>query len=521
MPNYYDSLLAAKQTGKPAIMAGDKYMIFSAPQGFHVLSDVQGTEFNEGKWKFHLSVDKADLGKAWDVVVNELGADKKVEHHAKVADTKLATAMNDPANPQAGKAITIYTNKDVPPEHYAQLMERIEGKFKEQGIKPGPETHSDRKIPGSSYAAYRSDKGANGRYMAGYEVESLPREQRHNPGNAPDPFAKVAFGKQAPLSGPQQDRGRQLIQGAEKHDVVTGGKPVRYIDVHGMSPAEVAEVKATLARHDIRSGEKISSALGNRPVITIPSDGLDKFDRMLHPPGTAHQAAPSLDQGRERLAKAEVHDVVDRTGKPAKYIDVNKIDQPGREQIKAALQHQGVSFSERKSSMNGGMDVLAVPETEFAKLESLRATKPSPHLGGKMGGIIGGAALALAAGGAAAAQPNANATSVVHAAAGAAIPGYGGAKEGSVCKSFGEVAGYVVSGAATTAVAGLSATAAAGVTAASGPAAPVVGVATGMLATTATLATAAATYSATESAATAACQAASGTVKKLTQKFGL
>lgn len=129
MPNYYDSLLAAKQTGKPAIMAGDKYMIFSAPQGFHVLSDVQGTEFNEGKWKFHLSVDKADLGKAWDVVVNELGADKKVEHHAKVADTKLATAMNDPANPQAGKAITIYTNKDVPPEHYAQLMERIEGKI--------------------------------------------------------------------------------------------------------------------------------------------------------------------------------------------------------------------------------------------------------------------------------------------------------------------------------------------------------------------------------------------------------
>lgn len=161
------------------------------------------------------------------------------------------------------------------------------------------------------------------------------------------------------------------------------------------------------------------------------------------------------------------------------YISVEGM-KPGQvDVLKDSLKRQGIDFTERRTSLNGGMNVLAVASEDAAKLETFRDSLPqtakrTPHMPSRIGGgTAAGVALAGFSGIAAAAEPGATTKTVATVLADTMIPGWMQARKGDACGAFGEAAGTLASGAVVVA----GAPVVAGAAIASGPAAPLVGTA--------------------------------------------
>lgn len=187
------------------------------------------------------------------------------------------------------------------------------------------------------------------------------------------------------------------------------------------------------------------------------------------------------------------------------YISVEGMKPDQLSALKASLTEHGVAFTEKKTSLGGGMNVLAVPAEDSRKLDQfLSQRSQSQGVGTKLpvdsavvennttpkgrkwfGGGLVAAAAAVFSGAAAAAEPAATPISVADAAVNSAVPGWSSARQGKLCEAFGEVTAAVAAGGV--AIAGTGATVAAA--AASGPAAPAVGVGGAVLVTGAVVAT--------------------------------
>lgn len=168
-----------------------------------------------------------------------------------------------------------------------------------------------------------------------------------------------------------------------------------------------------------------------------------------------------------------------------RYVAIDGMNSNQVSALKESFRKNGIDFTEKTTSLNGGMKVLSVPEQHATKLENFRATQHShvsapiqEHSGhaGRMragGGLVAGAALTAASGIAAAAEPGATVRSVGDTLADGFIPGWMEARKGNACAAFGQASGALASGAVVVAGAPIVA----GTAVASGPAAPVVGVA--------------------------------------------
>jgi hypothetical protein len=132
-------------------------------------------------WKLHMSVSQEHTGKALEIMLDEF---KKSGHTGgvKVATEKNLQRFSDPSDPQAGKILTLYDDgRD--PELTKKLMIRLEERFRQEGIKPGPTVSGDRPVSGSQYSSYRNDRTLNGNYSAD--------KSDYNVSKRPDPFQNL------------------------------------------------------------------------------------------------------------------------------------------------------------------------------------------------------------------------------------------------------------------------------------------------------------------------------------------
>lgn len=169
---------------------------------------------------------------------------------------------------------------------------------------------------------------------------------------------------------------------------------------------------------------------------------------------------------------------------------------PSKKRVsKAAFDDAASPESAKKSGKAGPA------ETVSSAAEHARGGKA----GGKAGGIAGALVLGALAAGEASAASDATPGKVLNAAIDSGVPGWVAANKGESCKAFGQVAGYIASGAVAVAATPPLVTAALGVTAASGPLAPVVGPAAAVGATAALTGAVVATNSTVSTTAEAAC----------------
>lgn len=186
------------------------------------------------------------------------------------------------------------------------------------------------------------------------------------------------------------------------------------------------------------------------------------------------------------------------------YISVEGMGADQLSSLKKSLAEHGVAFTEKKTSLGGGMNVLAIPAEDSGKLDqflsqrsknqgvetkppvaSLPAERDIPKGRKWFGGGLVAAAAAVFSGAGAAAEPAATPISVADAAVNSAVPGWRAVRQGRLCEAFGEVTGAVAAGGVAVAGTGATVTAAA----VSGPAAPAVGVVGAVLVTGAVIAT--------------------------------
>lgn len=162
------------------------------------------------------------------------------------------------------------------------------------------------------------------------------------------------------------------------------------------------------------------------------------------------------------------------------------------------------------------------------EIDSLRINfHPSPGVttdpvrsGGRWAKAIVGGGAAVAAGMAAAAEPDARAVAVTDALLDTSLPGWVAARKGQACKAFGEAAGSVAGGVAMAVTAPVAGGAAIAATTASGPLAPAVAPLAGIAAAGVVVGAGMAADGAVSSAAERVCNLASQTKQSLTQKLG-
>ncbi len=357
------------------------YDFFTAPDfGFYQISPrgmLNQPDFQQqmGDFKFHMSIHPDDVEAAWNIASEILmDPSQSVPSIAKVTKPETALSFANPDSIQAGKMITVYTIQDVPPEHYAQLMQELEERLQQAGIRPGPTSNADRVVPGGQYTSYRVEKGPNGEYMASSELGQLPREQRYNPYNIQDPYANMNLSA-APTprvsptppnsNSPVQDF-LQKIPDDRLHSTNKG----LYIDVRGVDERTISYLQESLGQSGIAYEVKHSSAIGGNVIAIADAQDIVDFNnirsgQVVNIPRSA-PAAPSID---------EVNWLdVQKNGISGMEVNVESWSESQRQQFVADLNARGVSANVVPSSVQNGQSVVRVMGED--NVNALRGSPP-------------------------------------------------------------------------------------------------------------------------------------------------
>ena len=168
-------------TGRGFIRDGSFYAMNNgrfyqiAPVDYNVAEHITG-------WKFHISIDEADVQKAWDLLQDKF---QTASLAAKVASPSLVKEFAAPESSQRGKMITLYED-DYYQRDMEGLLKDIERTLRENGIRPGHDVENDRKLNGSAYLHYRNDRNLDGAYLSASDIEG------YNPAGHDDPFLSVS-----------------------------------------------------------------------------------------------------------------------------------------------------------------------------------------------------------------------------------------------------------------------------------------------------------------------------------------
>jgi hypothetical protein len=251
----------------------ERYMSFTYDGfGFYQLmpqdkfTDKTGQKLSDaphGKYKFHLSVDVDDLERAWDIVANKL-LNHTHAHMAKVTKPDVVQRFNRPDYPQAGKMITLYTFEEISPEVYKQLVVDIEQALNAGGIKPGPEIHRDRMIPGGQYTGYRIEKDENGEYINQAQIAMDRSMPVYNPLGQYDPLADFEIRDQNPNL-------------ESWFNVTSSGVSKFYYVLDDKSPEQQQAMREFLDGHGIAPQEKRSSLHGGCDVLGVTGHDMAKL----------------------------------------------------------------------------------------------------------------------------------------------------------------------------------------------------------------------------------------------------
>jgi hypothetical protein len=362
VPTYYEQMLSrweeAQSRASPTasvvrhsseLGVGGYHMYTDSNFGFLQLEPEHGVSNSD--WKFHLSVAPEDVSKAWHIFVEELAKDGD-KHLAKVVKPDTAQRFANPESIQAGKMITLYENGEYSPQQYANLLARVESRFDAAGIEPGPATNADRAIPGSRYGSYRRETDPNGDYMASSHMRNVPKEQRFNPHNSPDPYETINFSGlyDQPKMEPKASKPSDIESSFTVKDLSLNGKEKALISFDNVEDARNA-----MNSIEYPAGVEVSyRGLGSSGMLTLTGDG-------------------ALDVARNFELKTSTPEV--STPKPAannSWIDINKGEVPGREinvhawptqqieNLKKTLERNGVQVQMKASSVANGENVMRV-----------------------------------------------------------------------------------------------------------------------------------------------------------------
>jgi len=237
---------------------------YSEPAGtaFYFLHNEPGPDRGTG-WKFHISVDGADVPKAWDAVADYL-LDNNIGP-CKVVNPTYAERFSDPANRQAGKMITVYdfgANTD-----WQRCMQDIENILAKEGVRPGKEVQGDKAINGSRYLSYRNDRDRSGQYIDSGQLKFYPPHMHHNPGEWPEKFDGITVHNPGiqhtiPLAGqwkPQRDQ----------HD-----NPLMSLPVSKLLDKEVQQLREVLTRQGYSPETRESKSLGGQVLYVSQADAV-------------------------------------------------------------------------------------------------------------------------------------------------------------------------------------------------------------------------------------------------------
>ncbi|HYM29740.1 MAG TPA: hypothetical protein VEU47_00480, partial [Candidatus Cybelea sp.] len=293
LPNYYDQFTEVwrrEQTPRP----GEKPEPVSAAGGFShpdykassydawlAMNPRQGGK-SQTDWKVHLSVDPQDVPRAWNIVADEL--QNRLGQRAKVMNPDSISTHAGPG-PQQGKQIVIYdAARGFPAQDWQSLLDAIEKRFSETGIRPGLPVNYDRPVPGSQYSFYRND-GRSQTYIPARELADLPPDQQYNPLGVSDPLENVRVGPAAassaeprPMTGPDKSSADILAHAAWQPAKTEDGKIIR-VAVREMKPQEIAAIKEALTKKGIPFVDHPSETLG--PTIRVWGDGVAKLQAVI------------------------------------------------------------------------------------------------------------------------------------------------------------------------------------------------------------------------------------------------
>lgn len=352
-------------SGKSPLSRGGYMAIKTAPgrdAGFVQISPIDGPP--ENGWKFHISTDIRDHKKAWNIIAPHV-----IEHnlHAKFAIGSTLENMGNENYDRRGRAITLYAtdNADLRP-----IVHAINADLEKAGIRPGHAPMVDRKLTGSPYMSYRNDYDHQGNYMDAKSLMHLPEDQRYNPVGKADPYHDLDVRKPIPLP-------KKSFISKEAGEVLSAQKPIHtnrgiYLSVEDMTPNDAKKLKDTLKSAGISFQEKTSSLNGGMKVLALNEDGGAKLFKVISDIGVHQEARKILSE------QTPIH-----TNRGV-YLPVDKMPPEEFSKLKDSLRHEGISFQEKTSSLNGGMRVLALDEEGNSTFRRIlddyhRKTPSTPH----------------------------------------------------------------------------------------------------------------------------------------------
>lgn len=243
---------------------GEDYLLFDDPRSAFLELRPRQEEGIIGAWKFHVSVAAGDVPRAWDIVADML-IEKGAGVAAKVAKPETAVRFEDPAQGQSGKMITIYARDDHDPAFYKHLIHDIEDAFRKEWIATGPEVQGDRKVNGSLFAYYRSDRDANGDYIDASAIGDIPEHQRYNPVGRLDPYSDFDIRTHKASSGLVPDFNALSWLPVTNSQ----GQAARYLDINTLMPEQLDTIRGHLSAYAIPHAMKETSLPGVGKVLSI------------------------------------------------------------------------------------------------------------------------------------------------------------------------------------------------------------------------------------------------------------
>ncbi|QQG35432.1 MAG: hypothetical protein HYS17_07745 [Micavibrio aeruginosavorus] len=157
--------------------------------------------------------------------------------------------------------------------------------------------------------------------------------------------------------------------------VETVGKGT-YIDIGKMSEPEINQLKKTLAQNHIEFNEKNSSLNGGTRVLALTGANEERFRGIIggkYDPVVSPAIKPvTPDSLNSRSVMAALPTIPSNKGL---YIDVNAMEPENLENLRKLLSQNGIDYSEKESSLNGGTKVLALTAEGEEKFKGVLSGK--------------------------------------------------------------------------------------------------------------------------------------------------
>lgn len=311
----FQSLDNEMHTGRGFLRDGQFYAMNNgrfyqvAPADYDVAEHITG-------WKFHISVDEADVPKAWDLLQEKF---QGASLAAKVASPSLAKEFADPQNAQRGKMITVYED-DYYQRDMESLLKDIERTLRENGIRPGHDVENDRKLNGSAYINYRNDRNLGGAYISASDIEG------YNPAGHDDPFLSVSVAnlERTPYEKLNMTTGTLYNHfGIDKSWVKDGGgdtgKP-ESARLAVATPGQAHHIAETMQQQGIHAlvaskGEQSLVIIQSSAFDTLTEDAIKTADKTMQAQSMVHRFKQSQDPYFSKI-DWKVHEATEATKAP-------------------------------------------------------------------------------------------------------------------------------------------------------------------------------------------------------------